>query len=134
MPSAQHSAGGPIEARCTKCRMNTNHTIIAVTDDGPAKVKCNTCEREHKYRPPTAPKKPAVRKTADPKIAEQKEWEGLRTEIEGKAATDYAMTKAFKVGNVVKHAAFGLGLVTDSLGPQKVEILFADGKKKMRCL
>lgn len=128
------SAGDPIEARCTKCRKITNHIVVAMGVEAPAKVECNTCKGQHKYRPPAVRKKPAERRTVDPRIAEQKEWEKLRTEIEEKPAVGYSMVAAFKVGTVMRHPKFGLGLVQSKLGPQKIEVLFEDGKKKMRCL
>ncbi len=133
MQSTTLSAGDPIEARCTKCRKNTNHIIVAMTEEGPAKVQCNTCSGQHKYRPPTAPKKPAVRRTVDPKIAEQKEWAELRPSMNEKQATDYSMTAAFKTGALMNHPLFGLGLVQSLIGPRKIKVLFEDGKKTMRC-
>jgi len=134
MQSITPAVGDPIESRCTKCRKITNHIIVAIAEDVPAKVQCNTCSGQHKYRPPTVRKKPAPRRPVDPAIAEQKEWLKLQPDIEAKSAVDYTMKTAFKVGSVMKHPRFGLGLVQGNLGPQKVEVLFEEGKKKMRCL
>ncbi|MDH3998405.1 MAG: hypothetical protein OET90_06160 [Desulfuromonadales bacterium] len=128
------SVGDPIESRCTKCRKITNHIIVAITDDVPAKVQCNTCEGQHKYRPPAAKKKPAAKRIAKPKELEQKEWQKLFADSEGQQSVPYAMTAAFKTGTVIKHPNFGLGLVQAITGPQKMEVLFEDGKKKLRCL
>lgn len=133
MKSTTPSPGDPIEARCTKCRANTNHIIVAMTDAGPARVQCNTCGGQHKYRSPTAVKKAVVRKSVDPKIGERQEWEELRSSIDSKQATDYSMTTAFKVGSVMNHPVFGLGIVQSLVGPRKVLVLFEDGKKTMRC-
>lgn len=127
------AAGDPIEARCTKCRANNPHVIITMADEGPAKVQCDICSRQHKYRPPSAPKKPAVRRVVDPTVAERKEWERLRPEMNEKEAKDYSMTGAFKVSSLIKHATFGLGVVQRIAGNQKIEVLFEDGKKLMRC-
>ena len=55
-------------------------------------------------------------------------------QLEDKLAVDYSMTTAFKVGTVIQHPQFGLGLVQNNVGPGKIEVLFEDGKKKMRCL
>ncbi len=33
----------------------------------------------------------------------------------------------------MQHPVFGLGFVLQSLGDGKVEVLFEDGKKKLRC-
>ena len=133
MPSTTLSVGGPIEARCTKCRKNTNHIIVAMAEELPVKVQCNTCSGQHKYRPPTTPKKPAARRTVDPKVAEQKEWAELRPGMNSDQAIDYSMTTAFKTGSLMNHPVFGLGLVQRLAGPRKVNVLFEDGKKTMRC-
>ncbi len=126
-------AGDPIEARCTKCRANNPHVIITMADDSPLKVQCDVCSRQHKYRLPSAPKKPSVRRVVDPKVAERKEWELLRPEMNEKDAKDYSMTGSFKVDSLIKHATFGLGVVQRVAGTQKIEVLFEDGKKLMRC-
>ncbi len=132
MQNATLSAGDPIEARCTKCRKNTNHIIVAMAKDVPAKVQCNTCSGQHKYRLPSTPKK-AVRRTVDPKVAEQKQWVDLRVDMKNEQATAYSMTTAFKVGALMNHPTFGLGLVQGVAGPRKVNVLFEVGKKTMRC-
>ncbi len=77
MQNTTLSVGDPIEARCTKCRKNTNHIVVAMAKELPVKVECNTCSGQHKYRPPTAAKKPAVRRANQPQDAERKEWEAL---------------------------------------------------------
>ncbi|WP_027715586.1 hypothetical protein [Desulfuromonas sp. TF] len=133
MQSTTLSAGDPIEARCTKCRKNTDHLIVTMTEESPVEVQCTACSRQHKYRPPTAPKKPSQRKTIDHKDAECKEWKLLRPNMKSEKATDYSMTGAYKVKALINHPLFGLGLVQRVAGSQKVEVLFEDGKKTMRC-
>mgnify|MGYP001048103249 FL=1 len=133
MESKPLSAGDPIEARCTKCRKNTNHIVIAMVEEAPAKVQCNTCSREHKFRPPTVPKKPTALRTVQPKEAERNEWELLRPGMNTAKATDYSMTDAYKVKALINHPVFGIGLVQRLAGSQKIEVLFQDGKKLMRC-
>lgn len=127
------SAGDHIEARCTKCRQTTGHIIIAMTEDGPAKVQCNTCSGQHKYRAPAVPKKPATRRTATPKNTDKKEWEELRPGMNSAKAVDYSMTGTFKVKSLINHPVFGLGQVQRVAGSQKIEVLFEDGKKTLRC-
>ena len=96
-------------------------------------VRCNACSHQHKYRPPSAAKKPAPARSGHNREAERLEWEGLELDRAGAKVIDYSMTAAFKVENVISHPIFGLGLVQRLAGPQKVEVLFADGKKTMRC-
>ncbi|MFK5926238.1 MAG: hypothetical protein QM483_06385 [Desulfuromusa sp.] len=133
MQSTTLSIGDPIEGRCTKCRKNTDHIIITLVEEKPGKVECQTCSRQHKYRLPTMPKKPAVRKTAKPKDAERKEWESLQQEMDSSKAKTYSMTDTYKLKSMVSHPVFGLGFVQRIIGAQKVEVLFEDGKKIMRC-
>jgi len=133
MQNTPLSTGDAIEARCTKCRKNTPHIIIELAEELPAKVKCGACSREHKYRPPTEAKKPGVRKAIQTKDAGRKEWQALRTDMDTAKAATYSMTGAFKIKSLIQHPIFGLGLVQRAVGPQKIEVLFEDGKKTMRC-
>jgi hypothetical protein len=134
MQSTKLSAGDPIQARCTKCRKNSDHIVVIMAEDGPDKVKCSACDREHKYRPPTSPKKTAAKKRAiNNKEAERKEWESLRPIMNRKEAKAYSMTGAYKVKGVIDHPVFGLGFVQRVAGPRKIEVLFEDGRKTMRC-
>ena len=49
------------------------------------------------------------------------------------AAIAYDMQARYKVGNLVKHPKFGLGVVKTLIGVNKVEILFEEGLKLLRC-
>jgi len=119
--------GDPIQARCTKCRKITPHTIIAMNDELPAEVECSKCQ--HK----SAARKPVDRRPVDPKKAAREEWANLRPNMDGSRAADYSMTAAYKVKSLVNHPVFGLGLVQRQSGLQKMIVLFADGEKVMRC-
>ncbi len=126
-------AGDPVEARCTKCRKITNHTIIAMKDATPAKVECNTCKGQHLFRKPKAAPQTAATKAANAKRAEQKKWSDLQSRIEGQSAKNYSMDAEYKVDSVIRHSKFGLGLVQRFTGTRKMEVLFEDGLKTMRC-
>ena len=127
------SLGDKIEGRCTKCRKNNEHSIISLLEEKPALVECSVCQRQHKFRPPTAARKPAARQATQHKDAERKEWETLRPGMNSSKATDYSMTDVYKTKALINHSIFGLGLVQRVIGPQKIEVLFEDGKKTMRC-
>lgn len=126
------SPGDKIEGRCTKCRKNNEHTVLTVIEENPAQVECTICNRQHKYRPPTAVKKPVSRQNQHKDI-ERKEWETLRPSMNTAKATDYSMTETYKAKALINHSLFGLGLVQRVIGAQKIEVLFEDGKKTMRC-
>ncbi|HZS44494.1 MAG TPA: hypothetical protein VFC63_05285 [Blastocatellia bacterium] len=49
--------GGDIEAYCTRCKMDMNHTIEALDETGqPVRVRCNSCNSQHNYHEPRAAK------------------------------------------------------------------------------
>lgn len=122
----------PVEARCASCRKLTSHTHVA-TEAAAPQLQCGVCNRQRKLPLAAQAKKPAPRRTADPVAEERKEWAALAPDMNDSAATNYSMTSACKLKALVKHPQFGLGLVQRVIGPHKVEILFADGKKTMRC-
>lgn len=45
----------------------------------------------------------------------------------------YAMSAAFAEGEVIDHPKFGLGVVREVLPPDKVQVLFRDGSRLLRC-
>lgn len=126
-------AGDRIEGRCTQCRKNTDQIILSLIEEAPLQVQCTVCARHHKYRPPTAAKKSAVRQPANHKEVERKEWAQLREGMNGAEAAAYSMTSSYKVKALINHPLFGLGLVRRVVGVQKIEVLFEDGTKTMRC-
>ncbi|MBE0502190.1 MAG: hypothetical protein IBX47_12205 [Desulfuromonadales bacterium] len=133
MQDSNLSIGDQVEARCTKCRKNNEHTILLIEEGVPFKVECSVCNRQHKYRTPIPPKKVAVKRVVDPNHAAKKEWAILRPEMNMTKVTDYSMTAAYKVNALLNHTDFGIGLVQRIAGDQKVEVLFEDGRKIMRC-
>jgi hypothetical protein len=127
MPSEKLTNGDPIQARCTKCRKITSHTIVAMGPEYPTEVQCKRCQH-------TAPaRKPIDRRSVDPQKAKREEWAALRPGMDSSRAADYSMTASFKVKSLVNHSLFGLGLVQRMSGLQKMVVLFADGEKVMRC-
>ncbi len=142
MPNTEKTAGDHVDARCTRCRVTTNHTIIAMVGDRPARVRCNTCGGDHNYRPlsqakpakpaATAGVKPARRNAADRRReALQEEWQEL-TASPG-LTVPYSMDRAFRLDDLIEHPTFGVGVVKAVIKPNKIEVLFASGTKSLRC-
>jgi hypothetical protein len=52
---AELRLGDVIDDYCTKCRRITNHSIVSLLNDEPAKVRCRTCYNDHDYRHEEAP-------------------------------------------------------------------------------
>jgi len=143
MSDKQLAAGDHITAKCTKCKETTNHTIVAMVDDKPAKVECNTCGGIHKYRSATPKKKSVAKKTTKSKTSTTKaakidkietEWEEYVHDADPATATPYTMQVKVKNGELIQHPSFGLGRVISITKPNKMEVYFRDGIKLLRCL
>ena len=52
---AEFRLGDVIDDFCVKCKRITNHSIVSMLNDGPAKMRCRTCYSDHDYRHETAP-------------------------------------------------------------------------------
>ncbi len=65
--------------------------------------------------------------------AVEKAW---RQEMERPSAPEarpYAMGMLLQAQDVIKHAHFGLGVVVETVAPDKAKILFRDGTRVLRC-
>ena len=120
--------GGEVDAFCSKCELTLAHTVIAMVGDKPAKVKCNTCKGEHKYRPLAGAASPsgsvAKKKAARP----PREKKVLITFEEQLAAhkrppVPYSLKRRFVVDDVVDHPTFGLGFVS-AVRIDKIDVTF----------
>jgi hypothetical protein len=148
MNTKKLSAGDIIESRCTKCREILNHRIVAMVGDKVVRVECNTCGGTHNYYPPPTAKSPksagtapAKKSTAAPRApkkdsgaTEREEWNSLRPSMNFEKAISYNMNAAFKKGDLIQHPVFGFGVVKQVIIPNKMQVLFEDGIKLLRCL
>ncbi len=131
-----YNAGDEVDSKCTKCKLVLAHVIVAMVGDQIARVKCNTCGGEHAYRPPpsaseaTAKKRRQERKaTGAEKIsrASASDYEML---VQGKDLSKpvgYSIKIDLEQDAVVKHAKFGIGIVTALKEGKKAHVAFPDG-------
>ena len=128
-----YSVGGYIDAWCTKCKLELGHTIVALVDNFPKKVKCNTCQGQHNYRTGTAERsRTTTAGTARKRKAKESAYEkylALLKEADVEHAKKYSMNDNFEKGQVMDHSRFGTGIVTAVINTNKIEILFKDGTK-----
>lgn len=151
MTTKKLSAGDIIESRCTKCREVLNHRIVAMVEGKVARVECNTCLGVHNYYPPptakeaktpkvAAAKKPRSTSTVprasrrDPVEVEREEWASLHPTFDYEKALPYDMNGRFLVKRLIIHPLFGAGVVKAVIVPNKMQVLFKDGIKLLRCL
>jgi len=138
MPNRILSAGDYIAARCTKCKVNTNHTIVAMVGEKVVKVECNTCGSTHKYHGEKAPKSSSRPVTTGSKAKprstkSQRNWEEMSSNLRREDMVPYSMTTPMQEGMWIQHPSFGLGQVIGTSKPNKMEVRFADGVKLLRC-
>jgi hypothetical protein len=137
------SAGDHIDARCTRCREVTNHTIVAMIEERVVRVQCNICGGIHNYHGPKKEKEstsskaskasPAPRRARGGLTADQREWLEFQESVDPQPARQYAMGHCYQVDELIDHPVFGLGVVRAVVKPNKMEVLFKDGRKLLRC-
>ena len=132
MPTSKPFApGDDVDSQCLKCKALTNHTIVALLGEEIAKVQCNTCGANHKYRPAAVPKTPKARTTTPkakrpPAKQHSADWDAAQ-------AVKYSMTATFRQNDLIDHPTFGLGMVVGTIQPDKIEAQFDSGKKILCC-
>lgn len=84
---------------------------------------------------PVAPK-PAARKSSAAALAAEAlfdDWRAAMREHEGEEPRPYAMNEAFAAGDYISHPTFGLGKVAAFVQPDKIDVLFEGGVKRLLC-
>ena len=150
MTTRELTAGDIIESRCTKCRKVLNHRIVAMVDGVIKRVECNTCNGVHNYHAPPVAKEPKSPKKAvvskprsssavprvskkDPVEIEREEWATLQPTFDPEKALPYDMNGRFLAKRLLLHPLFGLGVVKTVTVPNKMQVLFKEGIKLLRC-
>lgn len=132
------NAGSEIDAWCTSCRLNLNHRVVAMVGEAAKRVQCLTCNKQHNYRAPRTEDAPKAKAAGASKTkasarvpAYRKEWEGYVEEVDESDFVPYSTHSSLEVGQLIEHAKFGRGYVKESMGAQKVSVLFADGARTL---
>jgi hypothetical protein len=128
-----HKTGGEVDAFCTKCQLTLAHTILAMVGTKIARVRCNTCNKDHAMRAaPGASKartaKPKARSTkAERVVISFEERLGGR---DPSGARAYSPRERYVADDVINHPTFGLGIVT-VVRPDKIDIDFKTSQKTL---
>ena len=129
--------GSEILYHCPRCALELWHTVLAMAEGQPARVRCNTCKSERNYR--------AKRKTTDllrkKRTSSTEKKTGSHAEfyqerlkaVGGKASKAYRIDAEFSAGDLVEHKKFGLGVVLKVIPPDRVEIVFSEEIKMLAC-
>ncbi|MGD0578592.1 MAG: hypothetical protein ABSC08_06665 [Bryobacteraceae bacterium] len=57
--------GDELDDYCIKCKRVTNHSLLAMVDREPAKLRCRSCYHEHNFRHSEAPPSKKEQQKAD---------------------------------------------------------------------
>jgi hypothetical protein len=99
--------GDDVDDFCVKCKRVTNHSVLAIVDEAPARVRCRTCYAEQDFRNCVAPPtKRELKKAAEAAAAEAAEQEA-RALAEAEAAAAEAKAAARKGGKSTPKARKG---------------------------
>jgi len=128
-----YSAGGDIDAWCTKCKLELGHTIVAMVENSPKKVKCNTCNAQHNFRAKPAKRsqtksKSTTRKTRS-KETTYEEYLSRLASADSANSRKYNTKENFNEDEIIDHLKFGIGIVLSVIQVNKIKILFKDGPK-----
>jgi len=128
--------GASVQALCTRCRKTTRHIVVSVVGRLPGRVRCAICEGDHNYRSPRStatarPKGPPKGPRGTSAVVQ--EWEGRVGTRDPGEALPYEAGRTYRTGDLLAHPTFGLGLVRKVIPPNKVEVHFRSGIKRLVC-
>ncbi|MFM8270057.1 MAG: hypothetical protein ACKN9V_07695 [Pseudomonadota bacterium] len=123
--------GGDILAYCGKCKRDLAHVIVAMVGIKPARVICKTCQSPHNYRlgegaVRATPKAPRATKTF---VKNSDYWEQQMAKKKQSPMKPYKTQELFKLGDVISHSKFGLGIVEEVKSNGKILVLFRDEER-----
>ncbi len=133
-------AGMELDAPCGRCKSETVHRILSITDGVPEKLICKVCNSIHKYRA-DKPARPAREEAAraprmatvgapKPTASPSRFQELMISERAGAVAKPYSVAVRWEEGQWLDHPSFGLGKV-QRRAAKKIEVLFRDGLKTL---
>ena len=124
--------GQEIEAYCTSCKMDLSHVVVAKLENVVKKVACNTCGKEHLYRPPKGKSRATTRRRRQ--VKKKKGSLKIRPEdLLVDQPKPYSASGSFEEGDILNHPKFGLGQVATRIGRNKIEVSFEDGSRLLIC-
>ncbi len=130
--------GEDIEDICTRCG-DTWHVVMAKVGDRVAKVVCKLCGSQHNYRGDKQPSSAGGAKSSwsvgrKRKIAKAAPTAPAPVVFDpSKPPRPYAPKDDYRVGERVTHRTFGIGVVSATPAPGKIEVHFPGGLRTLAC-
>jgi hypothetical protein len=124
--------GDDIDSWCGVCKRILAHTIEAVVSEVPARVHCNTCQAQHRYRPSAPQEKGPGRVTrARTSRPRESEYEKCLRGKDRSLAMPYSPKGSYAVDDLVKHPKFGIGVTMVVRGGDKIDVAFESGTRTL---
>jgi len=128
VPFETLGVGDVVRCWCGRCKDFRQHNVKALNPDGkPPSSVCITCKAVHRvryYRP--GAKKKAAKKPPAPVI---NPWIALCEGVLADDCTDYAIAGTYVREEFISHSVFGIGKISEIIGPTKVRVTFEAGSK-----
>ena len=126
-------AGMETDAACRRCKMETRHRVLSITERVPEKLICNACGSIHRFKSErvvseAAASRPKTVRKAAPTASNL--YQSMVTEQAGAIAQPYGQGVEWEAGMWVDHPAFGLGKVQNKTG-RKITVHFLSGVKTL---
>lgn len=127
---------GEFVTHCKRCDLELNHRITLMKGEVPKRVLCLTCQTEHAYRAPAAPKKTASTRALSTqemgRVRQNHEEDAWKAKLTDKSRTPitYSAIAEYSLDDHVFHPTFGLGVVIGFAEPEKVQLYF-EGEVKL---
>lgn len=111
MENGTFSIGQLVSKVCTKCGEEQSHQIASLTKKGQiSKVVCSICSAVSTFK--------STAKASD-------------DDSTPKTGTPYDRTKTYRKGQTMVHSSFGYGEVMSVIEPQKIDVKFAGGLRRL---
>jgi hypothetical protein len=130
-------AGMEVDAPCGRCKGETRHRILSITEGIPEKLICVNCNAVHKFRaekpsrPEPVSRVPRVGPSAPKATTSPSRFQELMIQEQaGAKARPYNVVDHWEEGSWMDHPSFGLGKVQRRNG-RKVDVLFREGLKTL---
>ncbi len=106
-----NALGQLVEKFCLTCGEDQSHKVVALTKKGLiSKVVCSNCATISTFK--NVAKEAAA--TGEPKVG-----------------TPYDRTRTYRKGQAMMHSSFGYGEVVSVIEPQKIDVKFAGGLRRL---
>ena len=129
-----------VKVECRVCKSQHRYRPPARTGGGNTTVTLKkgrdgapVASRQTAIAKPARPSAPKSARKTSAAVAAQEAWQAMMRKHDGETPRPYVMAETFAVGEFLSHPTFGLGEVTALVPPDKMDILFETGAKRLLC-